>query len=104
MLRIDQSEDALSIEVIAKTRASKTGVKGVQDGKLVLAVAAPPVDGVANEQIRRALAELAGVRLRDVTIVSGATARYKRLRIAGADASRLLEAITSTLGPDDGTA
>jgi uncharacterized protein len=58
---------------------------------LVVAVAAPAVDGKANEAVRRAVAEAFGVRARDVTVVSGERSRDKVLEIGGADEARLAE-------------
>jgi uncharacterized protein (TIGR00251 family) len=58
---------------------------------LIVAVAAPAVDGKANEAVRRAVAEAFGVRARDVTVVSGERSRDKVLEIDGADEARLAE-------------
>ena len=55
----------------------------------MVAVAAPAVDGKANEAVRRAVAQAFGVRARDVTVVSGARSRDKVLEIDGADEARL---------------
>ena len=60
-----------------------------QDRVLVVTVAAPAVDGNANEAVRRAVADAFGVRVRDVTVVSGERSRDKVLEIDGADAARL---------------
>ena len=46
-------------------------------------VAAPPVDGAANEALVRLLARELGVPPRAVGIVSGETARTKRIAVAG---------------------
>lgn len=48
-----------------------------------MAVAAPPVDGAANDEVVRAIAKLVGVRPRDVRIVGGAASRSKRIEIDG---------------------
>jgi len=48
-----------------------------------LAVAAPPVDGAANEAVAAALAEMLGVRPRQVRLVGAATSRSKRFEIEG---------------------
>jgi hypothetical protein len=55
-----------------------------------LRLAAPPVDGAANAELVRFLAERLGVARADVTIVRGATARRKtvRVRSLAADAAR----------------
>ena len=60
-----------------------------QERVLVVTVAAPAVDGKANEAVRRAVADAFGVRVRDVTVVSGERSRDKVLEIDGADAARL---------------
>ncbi|MBP2338345.1 DUF167 domain-containing protein [Saccharothrix coeruleofusca] len=47
------------------------------DGALVVAVAAPAVEGKANEAVRKALAKAFGVRRQDVAIASGERGRDK---------------------------
>jgi uncharacterized protein (TIGR00251 family) len=67
--------------------ARRPGIGGtfaLPDGRaLELRVAAPAVDGKANAAVIAALAEALGVPRRAVTIVGGATARLKRVHIAG---------------------
>lgn len=87
--RIDPEDGAVRIAVHVKPRASREGVVGVRAGVLEVALAAPPVDGEANDALVRLLAKLAGVPKRDVTIVVGAHARRKVVRIAGITADVL---------------
>lgn len=61
--------------------ARRTEVQGIADGRLKLRLAAPPVDGKANEALQRWLAERLGLRLREVELVSGQTGRRKRVRV-----------------------
>jgi len=61
--------------------ARRTEVQGVADGRLRLRLAAPPVEGKANEALLRWLADRLGLRVRDLTIVSGETSRLKRVRV-----------------------
>ena len=68
-------------------RASSTAVTGLQGDAIKLRVAAPPVDGKANTAALEHLADVLGVRRRDLEIVSGATARSKVVRVAGLDAA-----------------
>ena len=53
------------------------------EGRLRVRVAAPPVDGAANESLVRLLAAVLDVPRSDVTIESGATSRVKRVRVEG---------------------
>ncbi|WP_447003646.1 DUF167 domain-containing protein [Saccharothrix isguenensis] len=62
------------------------------DGALVVAVAAPAVEGKANEAVRRALAKAFGVRKQDVEVIAGERGRDKVVRIdpAPVDAADVL--------------
>ena len=64
--------------------AKRTEAAGKHGERIKVRLAAPPVDGAANDELVRFLAVAFGVRQRDVTIVSGATSRAKRVRIEGA--------------------
>ena len=60
------------------------------DGSLVVHLRAKPVDGAANAELVRFLAEAFGVPRRDVTLESGETSRRKRVRVEGASDPALL--------------
>lgn len=63
--------------------ASRTGYAGLHGDAHKIRLAAPPVEGRANEALIAFLAEAFGVRQRDVVIASGASARRKIVRISG---------------------
>ena len=48
-------------------------------------LAAPPVEGAANDALRRFVADQLGIQISDVVVVSGATGRRKRLSVSGMD-------------------
>ncbi|MGE3983721.1 MAG: DUF167 domain-containing protein [Dehalococcoidia bacterium] len=75
--------DEALIAVRVTPRSSKDEVLGWQDGVLRVKLRAPPVEGRANEALCRYLASLLSVPARDVEVVSGGTARSKRLRVTG---------------------
>ena len=77
-------------------RASKTGFQGEHDGRLKIRLAAPPVDGAANDELTRFLATAFGVQRRAVAILSGESGRRKRVRIEGIDLARA-ESVLSAL-------
>jgi uncharacterized protein len=71
------------IAVKAHPRAKRTAITGRFGDAYKLDVAAPPVDGKANEECVRYFAELAGVPRRSVSVVQGASARMKVVEIEG---------------------
>ena len=54
-----------------------------------MALAAPPVDGEANEELIRFLASATGLPKSAITIASGAASRIKLIDFAGIDAATL---------------
>jgi len=65
-------------------RASRSTIVGLINGVLKIRIAAPPVDGAANEELVKLLAKAFQIRRSSVQILSGATSRTKRIRITGA--------------------
>ena len=93
-LDISAQEDGVSFRVRATPRARASAIAGITDGALVLRVAAPPVEGKANEAICVFLARVLGVRPSAVRIAAGDRARHKRVEVRGisrADVQSLLE-------------
>ena len=88
-LRTRDDGDALVFEVRVAPRASRDRIVGVQDGALKVALTAPPVDGAANEALRKMLAKAFGVSKSSIEIVRGDRARTKLLRVQGADLAKL---------------
>jgi uncharacterized protein YggU (UPF0235/DUF167 family) len=73
-------------------RGGRDAIDGVgEDGVLRVRVAAPPVDGAANEALCRLLARALDVAPADVRIVGGASARRKLVE-ADADPARVAAA------------
>lgn len=86
-------QDGIEIAVRATPKGGRDTITGVMTDAsdacwLAVRVSAPPDGGKANEAVCKLLAFHFGVRVRDVTLASGATARLKRFRISG-DPARL---------------
>lgn len=81
-LKESLNEVVLSIHV--QPGAKRTEVVGTHGDALKLRLAAPPVDGKANDELIRFLADAFGVPQRQVELVAGSTGRSKRLRIRSA--------------------
>ena len=75
--------DGVTLSVRVKPRASKSRVLGVREGELEVAVAAPPVDGAANTELLRTLADHFDVPRGQVRILTGETGKHKTVRLSG---------------------
>jgi uncharacterized protein (TIGR00251 family) len=89
MIQYSERDGALIFMVRVVARASRSSVVGEHDGALRVRVAAPPVDGAANEELLRVLARAFEVPTRDVLITSGHSSRLKQVRVKGATCARL---------------
>jgi uncharacterized protein (TIGR00251 family) len=80
--------DALTIAVRLSPRSGREEVAGVTEaGELHIRVRPAPVDGAANGAAVRLIAAALGVAPSAIELVSGASSRHKRVRIAGVDAT-----------------
>jgi uncharacterized protein len=77
-------------DVRVQPRASRSEIAGEQEGALRVRVAAPPVDGAANEALVEMLAKLLHVAKRNVRIVAGLTSRRKVVEVDGVTAEQVL--------------
>ena len=83
----------VDLAVRLQPRARRDEVVGERDGRAVIRVTAPPVDGKANDALCRLIAKAAGVAPSKVAVIKGQTAREKVVRIDAIDAERLRAAI-----------
>jgi uncharacterized protein len=85
MVLIDYSENAgaLTFKVQVVPRASRSEIVGEHNGALKVRLAAPPVDGAANEELIRTLARALGVKRGAVEITAGHSSRTKQVRVTG---------------------
>jgi uncharacterized protein (TIGR00251 family) len=78
-----------TIRVRLQPRARRDEIGGMRDGALLVRVTAPPVEGRANEALRRLIAKRARVPVGRVRIVRGERSRDKVVAVAGLDAAAL---------------
>ena len=71
------------ISCFATPRSSRNALVAWHDGRLKVALAAPPVDGEANKTLTKFIAEVLGVPKNSVSVASGATGRRKVVEVAG---------------------
>lgn len=75
--------------------ARKTEIAGPHGDALKIRLAAPPVDGKANDALVDYLAQALGVPKASIVIASGHTARRKRLEIRGVQTDQIVALLTT---------
>lgn len=70
-------------------RASRSTIVGEHNSALRVRIAAPPVDGAANDELIRVLALAFGVRKSAVEITAGQTSKHKEVRVRGVSSAAL---------------
>jgi uncharacterized protein len=78
---VHEGEVVFKVQVVP--RSSRSEVVGEHNGSLRVKIAAPPVDGAANEELVRVLAKTFDVSRSAVRIVSGQTGKVKQISIKG---------------------
>lgn len=74
-------------------RARKSAIAGVHDDALLVRLAAPPVDGAANDTLVEFFADRLHLPRHAVRIVSGLRSRKKRIALAGVTAAFVRESL-----------
>jgi uncharacterized protein (TIGR00251 family) len=80
---LTQTDDGCVLTVKATPRASRSEICGADPEWLRVRLQAPPVDGKANAALIELFAGAFGLPKRSIELVSGDTARLKRIRLRG---------------------
>lgn len=87
---LEVSGDGVKLSLLIQPRASRTKVVGEHDGRLKIALAAPPVDGEANAALVEFISGALKVRKADITFLEGETSRRKRLAVRAVAAAAVM--------------
>lgn len=87
---VRETKDGTVLTVHVQPKASRTECAGIHGEALKIRVAAPPVDGAANEELIRFLAHTLEVPTSAVRIESGTSGRRKRVMIKGVTKQQVL--------------
>ncbi len=85
------------LSIVVVPRSGTMAVDGLINGALRFKVAAPPVDGKANDALLRYLQRVTGISRGRIVIVSGATGRNKRVRFDGVSFEELIALLTTNM-------
>jgi uncharacterized protein (TIGR00251 family) len=89
-LIVQDTKDGAILTVHIQPRASTTEFVGIHGDAIKIRVAAPPVDGAANDELIRFLARRLSIPSTSVQIHSGAGGRHKRVLVKGTTAQLVM--------------
>ena len=72
-----------NLSVYVLPRSSKTEIVGMHGGALKIKLKAPPVDGAANEELIKFLAEKLRIPKKNIKILKGQNQKRKIISISG---------------------
>ena len=93
MTWVRQDGDGVVLTLHIQPGAKRTECAGLHGEAMKIRLAAPPVDGKANEALIAYLAKTFGVPKSRVELISGETSRAKRVRVDGVDAAAVRRAL-----------
>ena len=91
------SKDGLILEVVVAPRAKRSKFVGFRGGYPKIALAAPPIEGRANEELLAFLKELLGLSGRAVELIRGGTSRRKAVFLRGITPGQVLQVLESSV-------
>jgi hypothetical protein len=95
MLPIKETKDGVIFNIKVVPRSSRSELTGVQEDALKLKITASPVEGKANEECVKFLADKLGVKKSRVAIIAGHKSKRKTIIISGLK-SKDIESIIPT--------
>ena len=78
-----RSGEAITLTLHVQPGAKRSGIAGLHGEALKIRLAAPPVEGRANEALLKFIAGLFGVPLRQVELKQGGQSRHKVVAVMG---------------------
>ena len=88
------------VTVKAQPRAKSTGIAGMHGDALKIRLAAPPVDGEANEELVRFIAECLDLPKGRVRVLRGAGSTHKQVLVQGLDAALVGQRFEGLIPPN----
>jgi uncharacterized protein (TIGR00251 family) len=88
-----ETPEGVSLAVKVIPRAGVTKIAGTREGRLLIRLAAAPVEGAANGALIAFLSGILKVPARQITVSAGAQSRNKLVMIVGMTVARAASAI-----------
>ena len=95
---VNAHKEGAVLAVLAVPRARTTEFAGLEGDKIRIRVAAPPVDGAANDTLVRFLSRVLSIPRSRLTIVGGESGRRKRILVVGMSPENLAQRLAAGSG------
>ena len=96
-LKEDASQsNAYFLALYCQPGAKKTEVQGEHDGRLKIRLAAPPVEGKANEALILWISKELHISRASIELLAGDLSRLKRVRVSGVGAEIIQQVFMSS--------
>lgn len=86
---LTQADEGVFVDIHVQPNAKRDSIVGPYNGRIKIALAAPPVDGKANDKLIAFLSKSVRLPKSRLQLVRGTTSRDKRVLISGAKLSDL---------------
>jgi len=86
---IEETDGTILLRVRVQPRSSRNEIRVGPDGRVRIALTAPPVGGAANQALTAFVAKTLGLPKRAVVLAGGEKGREKVLRLSGTSASAI---------------
>jgi len=96
---IRAAKDGLILQVIVVPRARASKLLGLYDGVPKISLAAPPIEGRANDELVSFLTEVFGLPARNIELLRGDSSRRKSVLLRGISiekATQVLESLVTS--------
>lgn len=91
------ASESIALWILPRSRRNE--VVGLRDDAVVIRLTAPPVEGAANESLRRFVSERLGVAPSRVALVRGQSSRRKWIAVEGFSVDEVRCALLGLSGP-----
>ena len=95
----EAKRDGIILRVHLQPRAKRNEIVGIHGDSIKIRLKAPPVDGKANEEARRFLAKVLGIKRHQVILRAGTTSRSKSFLIKDVDINTIENKLGPMVGP-----
>ncbi len=87
---LKKHEGTVSLSLYIQAGAKKNQIVGEHDSRLKVKIAAPPIEGRANEEILAFFRRIFSLSKSQVSLIRGATTKLKVLELAGVSPGEVL--------------